>query len=145
MNFNAAPAGRIAPTRVDDYFRESLRRRRSRLCGLFGGLAAIGFREEALGDDTAQRTSGREKTGQRGQARKKNTGQSKRGFARKTRLTQTKRYDVVCSFYRLTPFPGATLTDPILHFLQLKDTRTTILKDLCKMIDERNRNLVVSR
>ncbi len=35
---------------------------------------------------------------------------------------------------------GASLTDPILHFLQLKETRTTILKDVCKMIEERNRN-----
>ena len=32
------------------------------------------------------------------------------------------------------------LSDPILHFLQLKDTRTPILKDVCKMIEERNRN-----
>lgn len=34
---------------------------------------------------------------------------------------------------------GASLTDPILHFLQLKETRTPILKDVCKMIEERNR------
>lgn len=34
---------------------------------------------------------------------------------------------------------GASLADPILHFLQLKDTRTPILKDVCKMIEERNR------
>ena len=76
VNFNAAPAGRIAPTRVDDYFRESLRRRRSRLCGLFGSLAAIGFREEALGDDTAQRTSGREKTRENG-SRENGSGEKK--------------------------------------------------------------------
>ncbi len=31
------------------------------------------------------------------------------------------------------------LTDPVLHFLQLKDTRTPILKDVCKLIEERNR------
>ena len=34
---------------------------------------------------------------------------------------------------------GGNIADPILHFLQLKDTRTPILKDVCKMIEERNR------
>lgn len=36
---------------------------------------------------------------------------------------------------------NANLKDPILHFLQLKDTRTPILKDVCKMIEERNRDV----